>query len=280
MSQNGELQHVILGAGFTGSRVAERLRRCGLRVLETHRSTFDVANAEDRAKLGAMIEPGALVLHSIPVTGSAAWLKPLLAKASRVVYLSTTGVYGAHRHVDESTAVAPRSAREHARVEEERLLREGPWKTLILRPAAIYGPGRGVHVALRQGTHRLWGDGSNHISRIHVDDLAAIAEAALRSDLVGAFPVADDHPCPAREISDYCCDLLGIPRLQPSGAPPPEDTRSANRRVDGRAVRLLLGLELRYPDYRTGIPACLSLEAAATGAPRVATVHPSAPTRE
>ena len=63
------------------------------------------------------------------------------------------------------------------RVDEENDVLAGPWSSLILRPAAIYGPDRGVHVSLAQGRHRMLGDGSNYISRIHVDDLAAITAA-------------------------------------------------------------------------------------------------------
>lgn len=43
----------------------------------------------------------------------------------------------------------------------KRRVREFCSAALILRPAAIYGPGRGVHVSLRNGTHRLWGNGAN-----------------------------------------------------------------------------------------------------------------------
>ena len=40
------------------------------------------------------------------------------------------------------------------------------------------------------------------------------------------------------------------------------ETRRSNRKVDGRAIRRLLGIELRYPSYRTGIPASLAAETA------------------
>ena len=66
---------------------------------------------------------------------------------------------------------------------------------MILRPAAIYGPGRGVHVSMEEGRFRFVGGGDNFVSRIHVDDLAAHVEAALLSDITGAWPVADEHPC-------------------------------------------------------------------------------------
>ena len=39
---------------------------------------------------------------------------------------------------------------------------------------------------------------------------------------------------------------------------PGDDTRRANRRVDGTAIRRALGLSLRYPSYREGIVASLS----------------------
>ena len=244
----------ILGCGYTGSRVADLMRARGADVVATNTAAFDVTSPSARIEL----PEGVTVLHSIPVRAMRV-LGPMLAgRASRVVYLSTTGVYGAAHHVDEHTAVAPRSPREQVRVDEENDVLAGPWSSLILRPAAIYGPGRGVQVSLAEGRHRMLGDGSNFISRIHVEDLAAIAAAALASGLTGAYPVADDEPCQAREITDFCARLLGIDPPQPSGYLPTADTRSANRRVDGRAIRRLLGIGLRYPSYREGVPASLA----------------------
>ncbi len=239
---------VILGCGFTGSRVARRLAERGVECVGTHRSHFDVTKPPLRLE----VPDRALVLHSIPLVGEGMRptpvLMPLLERASRVVYLSTTGVYGATQFVDETTPVAPRTPRELLRVEEERDLASGPWKTLVLRPAAIYGPGRGVHASLREGRLKLRGDGSNYISRIHVEDLAAIAEAALFSDLTGAYPVADEEPCQAREIAEYCARRMGLAVPNPDGSEP-----RANRRVDGRAILRELGLSLRYPSYRIGL---------------------------
>jgi nucleoside-diphosphate-sugar epimerase len=169
-----------------------------------------------------------------------------------LVYFSTTGVYGDQTEVNETTPVAPRNAREQARVDEERDVAAACANHLILRPAAIYGPGRGVHVSLLEGRHRYWGDGSNYISRIHVDDLAAIAEAALFSDLTGAYPVADDEPARAIDITRFCAGLLNIP--VPRRKPPcPARIRDAlNRRVDGRAIRRLCGSNWLFPAIGLG----------------------------
>jgi nucleoside-diphosphate-sugar epimerase len=133
---------------------------------------------------------------------------------------------------------------------------------LVLRPAAIYGPGRGAHVAMREGRYKLVGDGSSYISRIYVEDLAAIVRAALESDLTGAYPVADDQPCSQREMAEYIAELTGLPVPPSAPAEEADETRRGDRRVDGRAIRRLLGVELRYPSYREGIAAALQADEA------------------
>ena len=262
-----DTQYAILGCGYTGRRVADRLVERGLRVLATVREPERLRVTgvrvirmvcEEEATvegLRAELEPGCRVLYSIPL-GMERLASTLRGVASRVVYLSTTGVYGAQKVVNEETAPEPRTPRELRRAAQERAAMDGEWSWMVLRAAAIYGPGRGVHVSMAEGTHQLIGDGDNYVSRIHVDDLAAFAEAALLSDVGGAWPVADDEPCRAREIAAYCAELLGLP-MPGAGVAGPEDTRLADRRVDGRGVRDALGVTLRYPSYRVGIPAAL-----------------------
>lgn len=258
-------QALILGGGFTGGRVAELLRARGWEVLCTNRSgvgglRVDVNELQSLESLSDVIEPTTVVLHSIPVPGVMDALRR--SRPARVVYLSTTGVYGAAHIVDETTAVQPRTERESLRVVEEDAVLAGPWSAMVLRPAAIYGPGRGIHSAMRAGTYKLMGSGSNFVSRIHVDDLARHAEAAMLSDLTGAYPVADAQPCTSREIAEYCAMLLGLPMPEEAPAESLGETRRADRRVDGSAIRRLLGLTLDYPSYREGIVACLRAEEA------------------
>jgi nucleoside-diphosphate-sugar epimerase len=196
-----------------------------------------------------------LVLHSIPPDAPADLLDPLRDKARRVVYLSSTAVYGAASVVDETTPVDARTERARARVEAERAIAEGPWSALILRPAAIYGPGRGVQESIQRGEHSL---SDRFVSRIHVDDLAAHAEAALLSTITGAYPVADEEPCTSREIAEFCARLLKIPVTGAGQVRAQRMPRFANnRRVDGSAIREALGIKLTYPSYRVGIPAAL-----------------------
>ena len=251
---------LILGCGFTGQRVARRFLARGCHVIATTRTPARLASLTQLGAtvitlegLAAHLHPGVLVLHSIPPPEPAHLLDTLGAAPARVVYLSTTAVYGAATHVDASTPFDPQSARARPRLAAEQRIAAGPWSSLILRPAAIYGPGRGVQESLPRGAYYA---GDNYVSRIYVDDLAAHAEAALLSDLKGAYPVADEEPCTTREIAEFCARLLRLaPHATQHGRQPARTT--SNRRVDGSAIRRALGITLAYPSYRTGIPASL-----------------------
>lgn len=255
------MNHIlILGCGFTGQRVARRFLARGYQVTATTRTPARLASL---AQLGAEVitlddlpahlRPGVFVLHSIPTPEPAGLLDALGAGPARMVYLSTTAVYGSATQVDAATTVDPNSERARPRLEAEQRVAAGPWSSLILRPAAIYGPGRGVQESLPRGAYYA---GGNYVSRIHVDDLAAHAEAALLSDLEGAYPVADEEPCTTREIAEFCARLLGLASV-PQPAPGAAARIPSNRRVDGSAIRRALGITLTYPSYRTGIPASL-----------------------
>jgi nucleoside-diphosphate-sugar epimerase len=278
---------LILGCGYTGRRVALRLLAQGVPVLATTRNParleevaarggrllrLEVLEQQTLLALREAVPEAVRVLHSIPVVEGAEGpldptprlLEVLSGRIRRLVYLSTTGVYGAAPVVDETTPVAPLGGRERLRVEAEQAVLGGDWSALVLRPAAIYGPGRGVHESIRLGRYRLAGDGANFVSRIHVDDLAAICEAALASEITGAYPVADEEPCTARQMAAFCADLLGLPVPEPTDPAALHRTRQVDRRVDGRAILRLLGLTLRYPSYRTGVPAALAAAGASS----------------
>jgi nucleoside-diphosphate-sugar epimerase len=260
---------VILGCGYTGVRVARLCLEGGARVIATSRSLDALASLTGAELIPLdvttefdldFVPEGSALLHSIPPVSAesdARLVQQLAGRPRRIVYISTTGVYGRHPVVDENTpadAVTPESA---ARVAVEGAVLAGPWSGLVLRAAAIYGPGRGIHVRMARGDFQLAGPGDNFVSRIHVDDLAALAYAGLVSGIEGSFPVADDEPCTQRQIAEFCTELLQVPA--PAVAPPDSlhPTRRADRRVDGSAIRRLLGVNLKYPTYRIGIPQSL-----------------------
>src|SRR5579863_1007681 len=254
----------ILGLGFTGARLARRLLGRGIpaaalvRGVERFREMADLGMQMAELTENVQVPKNAIVAHLIPPLPepeNTALRETILKLApTRVVYVSSTGVYGGRREVDWKTPATPNDARGRLRLEEESWIASGPWSSLILRSAAIYGPGRGVHAAIRMGKIPR-GAGSGVTSRIHVDDLAAIVEAGLFADVQGAWPVADDAPCSTAEIVRWCAEFL-----HPEGAVHSENGGQAvaGRNVDGRKLREILGVALKYPSWESGIVASLA----------------------
>jgi nucleoside-diphosphate-sugar epimerase len=200
----------------------------------------------------AVLGHGYRLLCSIPPVelegggDATAALLAALPVASRLVYLSSTGVYGDARRVDETTPTSPRTPAHHRRLEAERSV-AGCASHLILRAAAIYGPDRGVHVA---GPRQRSIDPDRVVSRIHVEDLAALCDAALESSVTGAFPVADLAPASAREVVAFCVAAGLAPEPLPESGPAGS---LAGRWVDGRAAFERLGVRIAYPSFREGV---------------------------
>lgn len=185
-------------------------------------------------------------------------------------YLSTTGVYGDHQGgwVDESTPLTPSTRRGQLRVEAE-----AAWQAIeglplhIFRLAGIYGPGRGPFAKVRQGTARRIVKKGQVFSRIHVEDIAQVLEASINKPNPGtAYNVCDNDPAPPQDVIGYAAELLGLP------LPPEVDFETADmtpmarsfyaesKRVDNTRIKDELGVELIYPDYRTGLRALLEDE--------------------
>lgn len=263
-------QVLILGCGFTGTRIAKLLRLRGISVGVTTRnpSQFHALEAIGvsihRWDLGAKIrldlpESPTRVLHSVPdisaVESANLWELVQYLKPRRVVYLSTTGVYGTQFEVGADSIAQPRDDKGERRVAEEQFTLGGQWSGLVLRPAAIYGPHRGVHTQLRLGREPRARSGM--VSRIHGDDLANHALEGLLSELTGAFPVADEHPCSSMEIADFCRSIF---RATGEGALPQTPIEIAGRKVDAKKTREALGIGLIYPSYHSGVLASIAQE--------------------
>ncbi len=248
------------------SRDPSRLRE--LAILGAHVSQLDLTDPGATREWVKQVPAGARVLLSVPTLqlGDRVFdptprlVEALDDRPSRIVYLSSTGVYGDARDVDERTPAGPRTQRQHLRFEADEAVARGPRPSLVLRLAAIYGPGRGVHQAMREGRYKLVGEGDNYVSRIHVDDLATHVTGALWSELEGAYPVADEEPCTSREIAEFCANLLSLPLPESVSLEDVDETRRSDRRVDGSALREKLKIDLLYPSYRSGIKAAMLAE--------------------
>lgn len=246
---------VILGLGFTTQHLARRLRQRGVPVFAVVRRPARFAAFETLGVRFDATPRDAVLVHSVPPLDEPekSAMRALIQETAprRIVYISSTGVYGAQVQVSASTQPAPNDDKGRARIDEEHWVTNGPWSSVILRSAAIYGPGRGIHVRLREGKQPRGVGGV--VSRIHVDDLAALLDAGIESTIEGAWPVADDCPAPSEEVAAWCARLMGL-ALSDVTAP---DFPVSGRSVDGSAIRGVLGVELKYHSYETGVPACL-----------------------
>ncbi len=265
---------VILGCGFTGLAAARSWLEAGGRVVGTTRSA---ARAESLAQMGIDVrvvprldgETGLLpidektsVLVTYPPDAETdRAILPLLSRARAAVYISSTGVYGnASGYIDESTPVDLAEPRAALRFAAEQLARAAG--AVVLRAAAIYGPGRGLHVRLAHGEHRIAEGGRSVVSRIHVEDLARFCLAAIERGPKGnVFVVADDAPVPQAEVITWLCEKLGVPL--PAEIPREQlpVTLQNDRRIDARKIQQVLGLSLRFPTYREGFTNCFDVEA-------------------
>lgn len=258
---------IVFGAGFTGARVAALAASHGEEVIAVVRSAeraeklagspFRVTREPVVDVARAFVDASTHAIVCFPPDGSTdAALAPLLATAAAVSYVSTTGVYGDHEgEVDDATPAS--SSAQRSRLDAEDAYR-GVGGT-ILRAPGIYGPDRGLHVRVRTGAHSMPGDGANVMSRIHVDDLAALllASRAVRGE---TFVVGDLEPASQREVCTWICREYGCP--MPPSLPPERvhESLRRNRRIDPSRVLSALDVTLRFPTYRDG------MSRAATGA--------------
>jgi nucleoside-diphosphate-sugar epimerase len=101
------------------------------------------------------------------------------------------------------------------------------------------------------------GDGSSHVSRIHVVDLVAAIIAAGTRPVTGVVNVADDDPAPIGEVADAFAARLGVapsPRVAvESVSPEVAGMMTANRRIANKRMKDELGVVLRYKSWRDGL---------------------------
>ncbi len=258
---------VILGCGYVGSALARRLAG-GHQVIVTRR-TLAAARAI-AAETGA--EPLAVDLASENRVGDTRFGEAIVVccappgpdsraevgrlVAGRLVYVSSTAVYppAGGAWVDEAWPLAPATAAGCARVLAESALPPG---AIALRVAGIHGPGRGLVDRIRAGTYRIVGDGTAHVSRIHVEDLVEAIVAAGTGTATGAINIADDDPAPIGEVADAIAARLGVapPPRVPASSVDPEiaGMLGADRRIANGRMKRELGVVLRYPSWRSGL---------------------------
>jgi nucleoside-diphosphate-sugar epimerase len=235
----------------------------------THGHALQRIDLDETAPLDLELPDTYVLLYTIPPAAQAAdtRLENLLAALQpapqRIVYLSTSGVYGDRqgRLTDELTALRPGNTRSQRRVDSEKMLQH--WCSInscelsLLRVAAIYGPDRLGLDRIRIATPFLAENEAFPGNRIHVDDLVRCSISAMdRTIPSGAFNVCDGDFRSASWFSKAVARLAGLPepaeitRQQAEQVFSPQKLSflQESRRLDNTRMREILAVEPRSPE--------------------------------
>ena len=290
MKNESGMRLVIIGFGYSASafgrqisarceslhvtaRSAEkvsRLRADGWNALRFDGHVLEPAMLEALAKATHLLVSAPPGDAGDPVLGAFESQIPPMPALTRVLYLSTVGVYGDHdgAWVDENTVLKPVALRSIQRCAAERA-----WQDFaitkrvdlgIFRLSGIYGPGRSGIDALKAGTARCIIKPGQVFNRIHVDDIAGALEMAImHPGPLGIFNVTDDEPCAPQEVVRHAAMLLGmhaprdIPFDQADLSPMGRSFYGENKRVSNARIKSVLGYVFAHPSYREGLARCL-----------------------
>ena len=234
---------LVIGAtGYLGGAAAQLLQKMGNEVVTTARSDrarerltslgygVVAADAADPASLAAPAAAADAVVYAVQLQQldaaetEARALQALidaLESGTDKTFLYTSGVwyYGptGDRVADEASPPNPLPFGA-ARPRLERIVFDAAARgvrSIVLRPGAVYGHGGGlpamyVGMARDSGAARTIGDGANHWSVVHVDDLANAYLLALKQARAGdVFNVSDDSAFTQLQIAQAASRAAG-----------------------------------------------------------------------
>ncbi len=281
----------ILGCGYVGLELGGLLLEAGEEPIGVRRSTagleaieeagFEAVRADvtDAESLAAVPDVDALVFaassggrdaeaaREVYVGGLETAIEAFAGRETppeRLVYTSSTGVYGDHggEWVDESTPLEPTTEKAGVLLEAERVAIEGAESAgidgTVARFAGLYGPDRYRLERYLEGPVT-----EGYLNLVHRADAAGAVGHLLAEDLARGevVNVVDDEPASRWELADWLAEECGVERppkrtieerLEEGGLS--ERTRRrvrSDKRVSNERLREY-GYDFVYPTYREG----------------------------
>jgi nucleoside-diphosphate-sugar epimerase len=279
----------VLGCGYVGLALGRQLSAAGHDVVGVRRSADGLdavadagltpvrADVTDGESLAAVPDVewvvfaassggrGAEAAREVYVEGLETTIDAFADRADppdRLVYTSSTGVYGDHGGdwVDESTPIRPTTPKTRVLAMAERIAlgaRLSGIDGTVARLAGLYGPGRYRLERYLEGPVT-----AGYLNMVHRDDAAGAVRFLLeRPPTEEVALVVDDEPVDKHVFADWLADECGVER-------PPK--RSKSERLDDPGLsaaarrRILtskrcsndllreLGYGFHYPTYREG----------------------------
>jgi nucleoside-diphosphate-sugar epimerase len=281
----------ILGCGYVGLELGRQLDAAGHDVTGVRRSDSGVAAVEaaglnavaadvtDEGELGAVPDAdwvvfaassggrGADAARTVYVDGLRTAIEHFGNREEtpdRLVYTSSTGVYGDHGGdwVDESTDLDPTTEKTRVLAEAEHVARERSAAFgidgTVARFAGLYGPDRYRLERYLRGPVT-----AGYLNMVHRDDAAGAVSHLLTTDRArnDAVLVVDDEPVHKWRFADWLADRSGLPRppkrskaarLAAGDLSTPAARRLRTSKRCSNAYLRELGYEFRYPTFREG----------------------------
>lgn len=279
---------LIVGCGDIALRVAALMRgRCRLFGLVRNPARAGILRAagivpvrgdlDDMKSLRRIAGLADVVLHFAPPQQDGTQdlrTRHLLAALSqgalpkRLVYISTSGVYGdcSSDWVSETHALHPQTARAQRRADAERQLRawvvRSPVHTSILRVPGIYAADRLPLERIRAAIPSIVPEEDGHTNHIHANDLARIVLATLRYGKPSrAYNTCDDSQMMTGDYFDAVADAFGLPRplrltreqVQQVVSPAIWSYMNESRRLSNERLKKELKIRLCYPVVREAL---------------------------
>jgi len=281
----GKPRLLVVGCGDVGMRLLplarERFRVFAVTSQPARHAELRAAGAvpltadlDQPATLARLAQLADFVVHLAPPPAQGALdrrtrnLVAILPDAAKLVYVSTTGVYGdcGGALFDETRPPRPANPRAVRRVDAERVLRR--WARMsggrlaILRVPGIYAGDRLPLERLRKGTPALVAADDVYTNHIHADDLARLIMLALfRAAPSRVYHAVDDSELRMGEYFDAVADARGLPRpprlpraqLREAVSPMMLSFMSESRRLRNERIKRELGMRLRYPTVQAAL---------------------------
>ncbi len=279
---------LIVGCGYVGKAIAQQATHSGYSVFALTRSEsrFDELRAVGVQPVQAhWQQPRSLsnlpsvdhVIVAVPhrvdeVSGSADspelthvrglnnLLSNLPASWHKLIYLSTTGVYGQDSAVavNEDTPVSPTRIGPQIAVAAEDWLAQHveSGRATVLRLAGIYGPGRVPLAEKIRAGEPLAVPRYGYLNLIHVTDIARVIMLMLERRMQRpAYVFSDGKPIEREVFYRYLADICGV--KEPTFAvPEPTDAktrRATDKRIDPSRLVRELGFEYLFSDFCAGL---------------------------
>ena len=269
---------VIVGCGDIGSRVAVLLRQQGWLVHGLRRNTahLPAGIVPIAADLNQPECPSdwpqqpidyvvyAMAAQSMTQAGYQqsygqgqrhmySWLAQHQQQPKRVIFVSSTGVYGQNDDswIDEQSPTEPQRWSGQIILEAEQCAMNSGHPATAVRLSGIYGPGRNMLIErVREGYH------APHLhsftNRIHADDAAGLIATILSADaqdqtVESVYLGVDNEPVEQAEVVAWLQQQLKVSSVPGLVLQP----RSGSKRCSNARARAL-GWQPKYSSYREG----------------------------